>query len=71
MKSHYFNQEKADTDDGMLQLCITQGYVPGTCLLGGMVIMAEMNSSHDPCAGCAGPREKCHGRARVNIDKGY
>lgn len=62
MKPHYFEQDKADSDDTMLQLCIKQGYVPKTCLLGGALVFGLVNRGDDPCAGCAGPREKCHGR---------
>lgn len=64
MKPHYFNQDKADTDDIGLKMALHQGYVPPKCLLGGMVVMAEMNAGRDPCAGCNGPREKCCGRPR-------
>jgi hypothetical protein len=62
-KLHYFDQEKADEGDWQLKMCIDQGYVPSTCLLGGMTVFSEVNKSHDPCKGCAGPREKCKGRS--------
>jgi len=61
-KLHYFDQEKADDTDIMLKMVINQGYAPNTCLLGGIVVMNEVNKRNDPCAGCEGPREKCHGR---------
>jgi len=64
MKPHYFEQNLADNDDILLKMCIHQGYVPTTCLLGGGVVWSEQNASRDPCAGCNGPREKCHGRER-------
>lgn len=64
MKPHYFEQEKADEDDIQLKMAKGQGYVPSTCLLGGMVVMGEITSAHNPCDGCAGPREKCHGRGK-------
>lgn len=64
MKLHYFDQDNADNSDILLQMAIGQGYVPSTCLLSGVVIMAEINGGKDPCAGCNGPREKCHGRPR-------
>lgn len=62
MKPHYFSQEQADADDWQLRMAIDQGYVPEQCLLGGPVVMSEINAGRDPCAGCAGPREKCVGR---------
>ena len=61
---HYFDQEKADPSDTQLAMAKGQGYVPQTCLLGGMTVMAEVTAGRDPCAGCNGPREKCHGRSR-------
>jgi hypothetical protein len=62
MKLHYFDQDAADQGDIMLGMATMQGYVPKTCLLAGVVVMSEINAGRDPCAGCAGPREKCHGR---------
>jgi len=62
MKPHYFEQEKADTDDILLQMAKDQGYVPTGCLLGGMIVMGAIKKGHDPCWGCNGPREKCGGR---------
>jgi hypothetical protein len=62
MKTHYFKQEKADADDIQLEMAKEQGYVPWTCLLGGMIVMSEINKGRDPCGGCNSPREKCHGR---------
>lgn len=64
IKPHYFDEEKADETDIMLKMAIGQGYVPGTCLLGGMVVMSETNAGKDPCAGCACDREKCKGRPK-------
>lgn len=64
MKPHYFGQESADKDDMMLQMSIGQGYVPGTCLLGGTVVFGMVSHGDDPCRGCEGPREKCHGRPK-------
>lgn len=62
MKMHYFDQTEADLTDIFLIMSKDQGYVPKTCLLGGMTVMAEVHAGRDPCTGCAGPREKCHGR---------
>lgn len=62
MKPYYFNQAEPDSDDINLQMAIGQGYVPRTCLLGGMVVMGLVNKGEDACKGCAGPRERCHGR---------
>jgi hypothetical protein len=67
VKPHYFEQDKADEDDFMLGMAKAQGYVPKTCLLGGMVVMAETNAGRDACAGCNGPREKCRGRPRSSV----
>ena len=64
MKPHYFEQAEADKDDMLLGMAKMQGYIPQTCLLGGMVVMSEINASRDPCAGCNAPREKCHGRPK-------
>jgi hypothetical protein len=64
MKPHYFEQSEADKDDMLLGIAKMQGYVPKTCLLGGAVVMAEINSGQNPCWGCEGPREKCKGKAK-------
>lgn len=61
MKLHYFQQLAADTDDIQLEMAKMQGYVPQKCLLGGMVVMDEINKGNNPCWGCEGPREKCDG----------
>jgi len=62
MKPHYFEQDEVDKDDMALGMAKMQGYVPQTCLLGGMVVMGLVNKRKDPCKGCHGPREKCYGR---------
>jgi hypothetical protein len=62
VKPHYFSREHPDEDDIQLRLAIRQGHVPKGCLLGGALVMAIVRSGNDPCAGCAGPREKCSGR---------
>ncbi len=62
MKPHYFDQDKADVDDMLLDMSKGQGYVPQTCLLGGAVVWGTVQSGGDPCKGCQGPRDKCHGR---------
>lgn len=64
MKPHYFEQDAPDGDDWYLKMAVQQGYVPPTCLLGGRVVMSETNAGRDACAGCEGPREKCHGRPK-------
>lgn len=61
MKPHYFEQDTADTDDIHLLMAKGQGYVPQTCLLGGIVVMDETTKGRDPCGGCRGPRKKCKG----------
>ncbi len=64
MKLHYFDQMTADQGDILLAMAIGQGYVPPGCLLGGFVVMDEVNKGNDPCHGCAGPRERCGGRQK-------
>lgn len=64
MKPHYFEQDEADKDDILLAMAKGQGYVPKTCLLGGTVVMAETSAGRSACAGCNGPREKCHGKPK-------
>ncbi len=64
MKPHYFDQEKADSDDHMLGMAKMQGYVPETCLLNGIVVMGEVNNRRNPCAGCECDRTKCLGRPK-------
>lgn len=63
MKPHYFTQEKPDNDI-LLEMAKFQGYVPPGCLLGGMVVMSEVNKGDSPCWGCNGPREKCGGQPK-------
>ena len=65
MKLHYFDQDKADEGDFMLEMCISQGYVPKTCLLGGAIVWYEVGAGNDPCAGCNCERSKCKGRPRA------
>ena len=63
-KSHYFNDEAADPNDMLLNMSTGQGYVPKTCLLGGSIGWGLIQEGKDPCKGCAGPRERCVGRAK-------
>lgn len=63
-KPHYFEQEQADADDHALGMAKMQGYVPKTCLLGGVVVMAEVWDGRNPCWGCEGPRERCKGKPK-------
>lgn len=56
-------QERA-AKDVLLQAAIGQGYVPKTCLLAGVVVMAATQMDGDACAGCNIEREKCHGRPK-------
>jgi hypothetical protein len=62
MNLHYFDQDAAPASDALLGMAKMQGYVPQTCLLGGFVVMAEVQDGRDPCKGCNGPRRKCKGR---------
>jgi len=64
MKLHYFEQDNADADDIHLGIAKMQGYVPQTCLLGGTIVMDEINKGRNPCSGCNGPREKCNGKPK-------
>ena len=66
MKLHYFSQATADSDDAQLTMAKMQGYVPAGCLLGGVVVMAEVSAGHSPCGGCRGPREKCGGKPQTD-----
>lgn len=69
MKTHYFDQTEADKDDMQLGMAKMQGYIPQGCLLGGITVMAEIQTSKDPCAGCNGPRNKCGGRNQNESNK--
>lgn len=69
MKPHYFDQTKADENDAMLGMAIMQGYVKGSCLLGGIVVMREVQAGKNPCWGCNGPREKCGGKPKQSVDR--
>jgi hypothetical protein len=64
MKVHYFNQDSADGDDFVLTVTIMRGYVPNTCLLGGITVMGLVNMGKDPCKGCNCDRTKCKGRPK-------
>jgi len=64
MKPHYFEQDEADEDDIQLKMAKGQGYVPKTCLLGGILVMGLIRETKDPCKGCEAPRNKCGGRSR-------
>ena len=63
-KLNYFREGKADPNDIFLQMCIKQGYVPKTCLLGGQLVFALVNDGKDPCEGCNCDRTKCNGRLK-------
>ncbi len=64
MKIHYFEQQEADFNDLQLMMAKGQGYVPQTCLLGGLTVFCEIAEGRDPCKGCEGPRDKCKGRMK-------
>ncbi len=38
--------------DGMLELCVKQGYVPKDCKLNGNLVFALISSGKNPCDGC-------------------
>lgn len=64
MKPHYFTQDAGDPDDMLLGMAKMQGYVPDGCLLGGNVVMTEVNGGRHPCWGCEGPRDRCGGKPK-------
>lgn len=64
MNAHYFDLEVADPSDMLLGMAKMQGYVPEKCLLGGAVVMAEVQAGKSPCWGCNGPRNKCGGKPK-------
>lgn len=66
-KLHYFDQSSADPDDIHLKMAIRQGYVPETCLLGGVLVMGLVGEGKSPCAGCNCSRAKCHGKPSVHV----
>lgn len=66
MKIQYFQQGVPDSDDIMLDLAKAQGYTPKGCLLGGMIVMAEVQSGRHPCDGCNCLREKCGGKPKAH-----
>jgi len=70
MQPHYFEQDAADIDDHQLRMAKMQGYVPQTYLLNGATVMDEITKGRNPCWGCEGPREKCHGKPK-SADTGY
>lgn len=61
----YFDQDKADPSDRLLNIAIGRGAVPDSCLLGGMIVMQNVAAGCDPCSGCNGPRHKCGGRSQL------
>ena len=65
IRLHYFNQDKADPRDRVLDMAKCRGYVPQTCLLDGELVMSEVLRGVDPCAGCNVPRAKCAGRPKA------
>jgi hypothetical protein len=64
VKPHYFEQSEPDANDAMLGMAKMQGYVPQGCLLGGLIVMAEVQRGENPCWGCNGPRDKCGGKPK-------
>ena len=66
MTPHYFDKIAAPQTDVLLAMAKMQGYVPATCLLGGVVVMAEVSAGRSPCWGCEGPRDKCGGKPKRN-----
>ena len=50
--------------DSLLQMAISQGYVPSGCNLAGGLVMALTNGGEDPCAECNADRDKCGGKPK-------
>lgn len=69
VKPHYFDQIQPDEDDFQLGIAKRQGYVPKDCLLGGAVVMGEVNAGRHPCWGCEGPRVRCGGKPKMMENK--
>jgi hypothetical protein len=70
MKAHYFEiggEAEAKADLMLQELCVRQGYVPKTCLLAGPIVWGVVQRGEDPCLGCEGPRERCHGRPKERV----
>lgn len=65
MKSSYFTQASADTDDLILIKAIDDGHVPPGCLLGGIVIRELRDGGDDPCTLCDCDRARCGGRPKA------
>lgn len=63
---HYFLDREKAKDDMLLQMAISQAYVPKECLLVGQVVMGLMNKGIHPCSDCRGDRDVCKGRSFVN-----
>lgn len=66
MKSHYFRQADADADDTTLQSYKNMGFVPKTCLLGGLYVELSYREGKVPCGRCPGPRRKCFGAPQAH-----
>lgn len=64
MQVHYFENDSAPSTDILLGMAKMQGYVPAGCLLGGAVVMSEVNAGRHPCWGCDGPRDRCGGKPK-------
>ncbi len=61
---HYFDKEKAPSNDHFLIMSIQQGYVPKGCLLNGTIVWGLVSEGTDPCKGCNCDRSKCGGRIK-------
>lgn len=69
VKLAYFHLLSADNDDHDLGAAKTLGYVPTTCLLGGVLVWKSIDVGVKPCGSCNGPREKCHGSSRQSYQE--
>jgi hypothetical protein len=65
VKVAYFHLQTADNDDRALGEAKVMGYVPETCLLGGVLVWKSIAAGLDPCSGCGGARPRCGGRPRI------
>lgn len=60
MKLSYEAANDPDRENDLqLQMGIHQGYIPKDCILGGVVVMAQINKGESPCKGCNLDRKIC------------
>ena len=62
------DQQNIETDkkDMLLEMCISQGYVPSGCKLVGFIVFALVNRGESPCHGCNIDRATCGSNVKRN-----